>query len=138
MLIYIASSFRNYHGVQMLRDQLLARGHTVIDWTTLPPALPQSLTPEQRRAALDADETGKIARTCTEACASADLVIYYGPSGSDAGAELGIAKGSGVPVVGITSPLDTPGLIVNHIVERWFDDYNTLLRHVTELESRMQ
>lgn len=125
--IYIASSFRNLHAVQLLRNTLLAEGFAVFDWTSLAPPLPHELSPSERRQALDADERGDIFRYCAEACGSADAVVYMGQSGQDAGIEVGIAYNAGVPVFGLAGPLEKPGLMLARAVVHWFDDVQSLL-----------
>jgi hypothetical protein len=125
--IYIASSARNLHAVQTLRDALQERGHTVLDWTKFAPPLPDSMSPEERRAALDTDERGEIFGFCAQACAGADLVLYLGPSGQDAACEVGMAYVAGVPVFGLAGPLEAPGLILSNAVRKWVADTAKLL-----------
>ena len=137
LVIYIASSFRNTHAVQMLRDALRAHGHEVLDFTQYAPPLPEGMTPEERRAALDADERGEIFEFCTQACASADLVIYIGPSGQDSACEVGIAYNAGVPVFGLSGKLEAPGTIMARAVNRWFDDTRHLTAAVGALAKEM-
>jgi hypothetical protein len=128
--IYIASSFRNLPAVLLLRDALLERGHTVLDWTSLAPPLPEYLTPEQRRLALDSDERGDVFSFCVEACGNADLVVYLGPAGQDAACEVGIAWAAGVPVFGITSPMDRPGTVLSRAVSVWASSPDELLEKI--------
>jgi hypothetical protein len=134
--IYIASSFRNLYAVQLLRDALRDRGHTVLDWTKLAPPLPEGMTPEKRRAALDSDERGEIFAACSEACGRADLVIYLGQAGQDAACEVGMAYVAGTPVFGLAGPLEKPGLILARAVTRWFGGYGELLEAVEGLAER--
>ena len=136
LVIYIASSAgRNFHAVQLLGDALMELGHTVLDWTKLAPPLPEFLTPEQRKAALDSDERGEIFEFCTSACASADLVIYLGQAGQDAGCEVGIAFNAGVPVYGVAGKVEKPGTLMARAVTQWFQDTRSLLAAVAELAS---
>lgn len=125
--IYIMSSFRNRAAVQLLTSHLAEMGHEVFDWTRLAPPLPASLTPEEKRAALDADEYGEIFRFCVESIGAMDLGIYLGHAGQDAGAELGLAYGCGSPVLGLAGPLESPGTIVSGMVKLWCEDVKTLL-----------
>jgi hypothetical protein len=128
--IYIASSFRNLHTVNLLTDRLAEAGHVVLDWTRFAPPLPAGMRPEERRAALDADDRGQIFEFCTNACSMADLVIYLGQSGQDAACEVGMAWLSGVPVYGLGGPLEAPGLILARAVSQWFGKSNDLLAAV--------
>jgi hypothetical protein len=132
LTIYIASSFRSLHAVHLLGDALSGRGHKVLDWTKFAPPLPDDMTPEERRQALDTDERGEIFAFCVEACARADLVIYLGPAGQDAGTEIGIAYNAGVPVYGLPGPLEAPGLVLAKAVSRWFTNVRELIAGVEE------
>lgn len=133
LTIYIASSFRNLHAVQLLRDVLKERGHTVLDFTELAPPLPKGMTTEERRAALDADAYGTIFEFCTRACSQADLVIYLGASGQDSACEVGIAWTAGVPIYGLAGLLENPGTIMMQAVTYWFRDTESLLKGVEKL-----
>lgn len=125
--IYIASSFRNLHAVEMLADRLTDLGHTVLDWTAFAPPLPSNMRPEERRAALASDTRGSIFEFCCTACAGADLVVYLGESGQDAACEVGIAFNAGVPVLGLRGPMEAPGLILARAVTEWHERVYTLL-----------
>lgn len=136
LTIYIASSFRSLHAVHLLRDALVERSHKVLDWTKFAPPLPEGMSPEKRRMALDSDERGDIYAFCTEACGRADLVIYLGPAGQDAACEVGMAAVSGVPVFGLAGRLEVPGLIMTRAVTRWCADVDELLLAVEGLAER--
>lgn len=136
MNIYIASSFRNLNAVSLLRSYLEDSGHTVLDWAAFTPPLPASMPIEERRRALDDDVRGDIFDFCKKACTSADLVIYLGPAGQDAAAEVGIAHASGVPVLGLAGPLEAPGLILTRCVYRWARNTAELFVAVGELVER--
>jgi hypothetical protein len=130
MKLYIASSFKNLHAVHLLRDQLQNCGHILLDWSALAPPLPEAMPPETRRALLDSDERGEIFDFCCQACRRADAVIYLGPAGQDAAAEVGIAFASQVPVLGLAGPLEAPGLILNRCVSRWFAEVRELIAYL--------
>ena len=134
MNIYIISSFRTLPAVLLLRDTLRDAGHTVIDFASKAPPLPDSMPLAERRRALDSDERGSIFRFCTEACASSDLCIYVGPAGQDAACEVGIAYASGVPVYALTGPLEKPGLILGGCLDQWHQDPDTLLEAIKDLQ----
>jgi hypothetical protein len=132
MKLYIASSFKNLHAVHMLRDHLRGRGHEVFDWSALAPPLPAGMPLNTRRALLDSDERGEIFNFCCQACCRADAVIYLGPAGQDAAAEVGIAFAGGVKVLGLAGPLEAPGLILSRCVSLWFANAGDLLDHLSE------
>lgn len=135
MNVYIASSARNLHGVQLLRDALAERGHRILDWTALAPPLPDHLSPEERRRALDSDERGEIFDFCSKACREADVLIYLGPAGQDAACEVGIAYAAGIPTIGLAAPTEKPGLILNRAVSFWAADVRDCLDLVERLKS---
>lgn len=129
MKIYIASSYRNLHAVQLVRDALMAEGHTVLDWTGFIP--PVSACPaSERKAALDDPGRNDVFDFCTEACGRADAVLYIGPAGQDSACEVGIAYAAGVPVFGLAGPLEEPGLILRKCVCAWFRTSGDVLKHL--------
>ncbi|MDR1857523.1 MAG: translation initiation factor 2 [Desulfovibrio sp.] len=131
--VYVAASFRHKHGVRLLCARLRELGWTVLDWTekAVPPP---GLTPLERRQWMDTDtDGGQVYAFCRDACLGADLVIYYGASGQDAGVEVGLAAAAGVPVLGLRGPLEGPGLMVHGAVSAWADSAEALLDVVTKL-----
>lgn len=119
--IYIAASFKHRHGVSLLGGALRSLGCEIMDWTewAMPPP---GLTPAQRRAWMDTDKDGgEVFKFCRDACQNADMVIYYGASGQDAGVEVGMAYSSCVPILGIRGPLEGPGLMLHGAVSAWVD-----------------
>lgn len=134
--IYVAGSFKHKHGVRLLGRELTALGCRILDWTekaTPPPGL----TPQERRLWMDTDRAGgSVYAFCRDACRTADLVIYYGASGQDAGVEVGLATGAGVPVLGIRGPLEAPGLMLHGAGTAWVDSVEeaiALVARLTEL-----
>jgi hypothetical protein len=138
MKIYIASSFKNLHGVHLLRNHLLACGHEVFDWSALAPPLPENMPPEVRRRLLDSDQRGDVFNFCAQACAVADAVVYMGPAGQDAAVEVGIAFAHKVTVLGLAGPLEAPGLILSRCVGQWFSQVEALLEAIEQLAARSQ
>lgn len=133
MDIYIAGSFRHKHGVRLLGNALRALGCRILDWTekaTPPPGL----TPAQRRAWMDTDQAGgQVFDFCRQACLTADMVIYYGSSGQDAGVEVGLAAGAGVPLLGIRGPLEAPGLMLHGAMTCWVEEVEDAVALVGKL-----
>lgn len=133
--IYIASSFKHMHGVRLLGRELRSYGFSILDWTekATPPA---GLTSAQRREWMDTDiEGGQVFSFCRDACVQADILVYYGASGQDAGVEVGIAYGAGVPVLGIRGPLEAPGLMLHGAMCQWVDSIEDALSLMRELAS---
>lgn len=133
MDIYIAGSFRHKHGVRLLGNALRALGCHILDWTEKA-APPPGLTPAQRRVWMDTDqEGGQVYAFCRQACLTADMVIYYGTSGQDAGVEVGLAAGAGVPLLGIRGPLEAPGLMLHGAMTCWVDEVEDAVELVRTL-----
>ncbi|WP_084516373.1 hypothetical protein [Desulfovibrio cuneatus] len=130
MHFYVASSFKNLPQVQALQKALLARGHTVADWGALAPPIPATASPEERKRLLDTDERGTIFRFCASHVGYADRVIYLGPSGQDAGVEVGMAYSHNIPVWGVAGPDERPGLMLHGAVQDWFETTEALLEEL--------
>lgn len=126
MKIYIASSWKNQHAVEMLTALLESKNHTVISFV-------RAAVNAEGRAGLRFDVEKWIASEDglnkflydTEGATQSDLVIYVGPSGTDAWAEVGAAWGSGVPIYGLWSKGEQAGLMRRMV--SWFDNYVSLL-----------
>lgn len=124
MTIYTASSFRNLHAVCLFHAALRAEvpGIQILDWTEKA-APPEGMTPAQRREWFDTEQDGgQVYDFCRDACQNADLVVYFGAAGQDAGVEVGMAAAAGVPVLGIRGPLEAPGLMLHGAVGLWVRD----------------
>jgi len=130
MKIYIASSWRNQHAVEMLTAMLRQAGHTV-----------ESFVENNQFLGADAEKPGGFeAWVRTDAASQAfcfdvgaatysDLVIYVSPSGTDAWAEVGMAWASNIPVYGLWAKGEPAGLM-RKLVSTWFYNFNTLLTAV--------
>lgn len=99
MEIYIASSWKNQHAVEMLTKMLRTKGHKVLSWIENNYGEnPNSSTAEHQKAfdfetwvntpgaqsSFDFDTNGAM---------KCELFIYVGPAGKDAAAECGICYG---------------------------------------------
>jgi len=134
MLIYIASSYKNMHGVSQLEATLGAQGHTIHSWLENNEKYKTGSPHFEKWVETDA------AFSCfvfdTKAAMTADLVIYYGPSGPDAWAEIGAAFGAQSPVIiGLRAPGEQIGLMRN-MVSTWFHSIPELLSFVNQLAQR--
>lgn len=131
MKIYIASSWRNQHGVEMLTDLLRQQGHEIISWI------------ENNHEEWDVVQNLGFDKwayseggTCsfvfdTEGAMNCDLLIYYAPSGKDACAELGAAFGRCVPIIGLYAKGEDLGLM-RRMMLNWYHSYRDLLLAVSE------
>lgn len=139
LTVYVAASYKHMHAVRLLYAALrrLCPMTNILDWTAHATP-PEGLTAVERRAWMDTDHGGQVYRFCRDACASADLVIYLGASGQDAGVEVGLAHGAGVEVIGLAGPLESPGLMLHGAISEWAKDTEGLLCMVRErIEGKM-
>jgi len=134
MQIYIASSWKNQHAVEMMTALLRDRGHEVLSFVEnnygeghgpdKPVNFEEWVQTEQAYSSFVYDTTGAT---------SSDLVIYIGPSGTDAWAEVGMAWAAGVPVLGLWAKGEQAGLM--RMIVGWRDRYQDLLKLVDEFVS---
>jgi len=126
MKIYIAASWRHQYAVEMLTDLLEGYGHQVVSFVREAAdsgelradgvTLEQWIDPEDGLRKFGFDTQGAM---------SADAVVYVGPSGTDAWAEVGAAWARGVPVLGLWAKGEPAGLMRRMVC--WFDDCHHLV-----------
>ena len=126
LTVYIAASFRHVHAVRLLSRELRRMGYDLFDWTD-EATPPEGLSALDRRAWMDADHGGEVFSFCAMACRTADLVLYLGTSGQDAGVEVGMARASGIPVLAIRGPLESPGLMLYGAADLWVESVDKAL-----------
>jgi hypothetical protein len=141
MTIYIASSWKNQHGVEMLTLLLRQRGYEVISW--IENNFGEEHNPVTKKLSFEewvaSPESEQAFKFDTEGAMLADLAIYYGPAGKDACAELGAAYGFGnATVIGLWSKGEDLGLM-RKMACRWFDRVESMLSwidaHASFIES---
>ena len=113
----------------MLTDILRAKGHSVLSFVEnnhneghgaeKPINFEEWVRTDKAQGSFDYDTDG--------ACLS-QLVIYIGPSGVDAWAEVGAAWASGVPIFGLWAKGEPAGLMRKMVT--WFTDFRTLVDEV--------
>lgn len=130
MKIYIASSWKNQHAVEMLTALLRERGHTILSFVEnnydesysqlAPPKEEEWLQSEQASRAFIYDTTGAT---------TADLVVYVAPSGQDAAAECGMAWANKIPIIALWAKGENLGLM-RKMMHAWCERYTEVLDHV--------
>jgi hypothetical protein len=119
MRIYIAASWKHQHAVEMLTERLEAEEHAVLSWIRRGRPEEAFLSRRELTAFINSEEGRRIFRFCADSAVGADLVIYLGPSGCDAWAEVGAAYGAGITVFGLLAKAEDVGLM-RHMVHCWF------------------
>ena len=102
MRIYIASSWRNQHAVEMLTEMIRAKGHEVLSFIennfdegwdfNNPMPFEEWVQTDNAQRSFEYDTNGAT---------QSDLIIYISPSGTDAWAEVGAAWASGKSIIGL-------------------------------------
>lgn len=139
MRIYIASSWKNQHAVELLTDRLREAGHEVLSFVEnnhgeqkaheavesgKPVPFEEWVWSERGRKSFDYDTGGAT---------TADVVIYIGPSGCDAWAEVGAAWAARKAIIfGLWTKGEAVGLM-RRMMLNWTNDHRELLRWVCEL-----
>lgn len=95
MNIYIASSWKNQHAVELLTARLRGQGHDVVSW--IENNYGEDHGPDKPldfEAWVKTPPAERSFQFDTSGAANCDLFIYMSPGGKDAAAECGIAYGS--------------------------------------------
>lgn len=127
MKVYIASSWKNQHAVELLTEKLRAQGWEVVSWVEN--NYGEDHGPD---TAINFEEwvrTPAADRSFTfDVCGAmhSDLAIYLGPAGTDAWAEIGAAYGAGTPIVGLWAKGEPSGLM-RKMMQHWFGRFDQLL-----------
>ncbi len=82
---------------------------------------------------INSEEGRRVFHFCADSATGADLLIYLGPSGCDAWAEVGAAYGRGIPVLGLLAKSEDVGLM-RHMVRRWYTSVGELLPAIEALK----
>lgn len=138
MHVYIASSWKNQHAVEMLTALLRDRGITVISFV-------EAAVEAEGRDGLKWDfeewiwsEDGRRKfEYDTNAATLSDLVIYIGPSGIDAWGEIGAAWYSGTPIFGLWAKGENAGLM-RRMMSHWFNNFRDLLISTMALKTQLE
>ena len=129
--IYIASSWKNVHAVEMLTTLLRERDYEVVSFVET--NFYELFVAKQ----IGFDEWVKSENGLkafvydTDGATKSDLVIYISPSGKDASAEVGAAWASGIPIIGLYAKGEDFGLM-RRMIKVWYDRHLDLLTEVDQ------
>ena len=112
MKIYIASSWKNQHAVEMLTELIRDKGHEVLSFV-------ESSYGEGYATGkmmdfetwMNSDGANKAFLYDSTGATTADLVIYISPSGQDASAECGMAWAKGIPIIALCAKGESFGIM---------------------------
>lgn len=138
MKIYIASSWKNQHAVELLTQILRDENHEVMSFIENNHGeRPGAKTRDGKPIDFDAWVWGSGGAASfeydTRGATKSDLVIYISPSGTDAWAEVGAAWASNIPILGLHAKGEQSGLMRRMVT--WFSSYRGLLGQVKMLGS---
>ena len=135
MKIYIASSWKNQHAVEMITALIRSEGIEVMSFVenNYGENVDSALNRKEKKFDFEdwinspaADNSFKYD---TDGATKSDLVIYISPSGKDAAAEVGMAWAKGIPILGLYAKGEDFGLM-RKMMYKWYDNYLDLLEEV--------
>jgi hypothetical protein len=132
--IYIASSWKNQHAVEMLTAILRARGFMVYSW--IENNFEEWYSHEKHKHLsfeewMKTESASKAFSYDTNGAMKCDICIYLGPAGKDAAAEVGMAFGAGNPILGLYAKGEDFGLM-RKMMLAWFDRHQDLISYLDE------
>ena len=137
MKIYIASSWRNQHGVEMLTELLRSDGHGVISWIENSYGEGHNDPDFDFEKWMQTDNSFESFWFDSDGAMTCDLFIYYGNGGKDAAAECGLCygqrlAGKTIPMYALFSKGEDFGLM-RKMFDKWFERYVDLLESIQKL-----
>lgn len=130
MKIYIASSWKNQHGVEMLTALLRGMGHEVVSW--IENSYDEHLYEgaENLNKWIESANGSKAFYFDTSGAITCDLMILYTYAGNDAHAEMALAYTRNVPIIGLLQKGYEKGLM-SKMVTSWCHRYTEVLVEVS-------
>ncbi len=138
MIIYIASSWKNQHAVEMLTALLREKGHIILSWVENNYGENHNHVTKKFdfETWVNSRESDQSFKYDTDGATKSDIVIYLGPSGKDAAAEIGAAWAVGIPIYGLYAKGEDFGLM-RKMVAKWFSRYTDLIEAVQKLQFQL-
>lgn len=134
MKIYIATSWKNVHALELLTSKLREAGHEVLSFVEN--CFNEGMAPVKGfnfEEWVHTQEADNAFLYDTNAAQFSDLVIYISNGGKDCAAELGMAFAKGVPIYALFAKNEDFGLM-RKMVSQWFDRYNDLLKFIEDFK----
>ena len=127
--IYIAASWKHQHAVEMLTERLEEKGHEILSWLREGRPEEAFLSQKELDKFIKSDIGKSVFEFCVSSVKNADLIIYVGPSGCDAWAEIGMAHGMQKPILGLLAKSENVGMM-RHMIEHWCSSVSELMKEV--------
>lgn len=129
--IYIASSWKNQHAVEMLTEILRKNHYEVVSW------IENNFGENHNHVTkkfdfetwVNSTESDQSFEFDTNGATTCDLLIYVGPSGKDAAAECGMAWAKGIPIIGLYAKGEDLGLM-RKMMSSWHSRYTDLIEAI--------
>jgi hypothetical protein len=134
MKIYIASSWKNQHAVDMLTLLLRNNGHEIVSFIENNYGETHNHVTKKMdfETWVNSTESDQSFEYDFNGATKSDLVIYLSPSGMDAAAEVGAAYASCVPIFGLYAKGENFGLM-RKMIQKWFDRYDELIDAIEKI-----
>lgn len=140
MKIYIASSWKNQHAVEMLTFLLRKEGFEVISWVENNYRENHNYVTQKFdfETWVKSSESNKSFEFDTKGVLSCNIFIYIGPAGKDAAAECGICygqkmRGYYIPMLALKAKGEDFGLM-RKMFDSWYERYDDLLTAIKEIK----
>ena len=135
MKIYIAASWKHQHAVEMLTNALEQGGHEILSWLREGRPEEAFLSNRELDNFIKSPEGMQVFDFCVSSIKKADLIIYLGPSGCDAWAEIGASYGMGKTIFGLLAKSENVGMMRN-MIKIWFSSVSDLLNEVDAFSAK--
>lgn len=128
MKIYIASSWKNQHAVEMLSLILRQSGHEILSFVENNYGEGHNHVTKKFdfETWVNSDASIQSFEYDTKGATQSELVIYISPSGKDAAAEIGAAWACGITILGLYAKGEDFGLM-RRMITRWYERYTELI-----------
>ncbi len=134
MKIYIASSWKNHVGVELLTKSLREQGHSVLSWieNNYGEGHNHVTGKFDFETWCNTDASNQSFEFDTNGALNCPLFIYYGPAGKDCAAECGMSFAKGNILIGLYSKGEDWGLM-RKMFSQWFSRVHELLLFTSTL-----
>ena len=141
MKIYIASSWKNQHAVEMLTSLLRQEMFEVVSWIENNYGENHNHVTKKFdfETWVNSPESDQSFSFDTNGALNCNIFIYVGPAGKDAAAECGICygqkmRGLYIPMLALYAKGEDFGLM-RKMFDQWFERYTDLISAVKEIKS---